>query len=104
MIHQHPPEAPQDEFQRLLAERDAAQRMFDWADTAHIDVAIRHLASVEEALAVAVRLGRRAIGIELNPDYLRLIEQRMADVRVRQISLFADEGVPSPSPEEEALP
>ncbi len=55
-------------------------------------------------LAVAVRLGRRAIGIELNPDYLPLIEARMADVRVRQISLFADAAAPSPSPEEEALP
>ena len=53
-------EAPQDEFRRLLAERDAAQRMFDWADADHIDVAIRHLASVEEALAVAVRLARHA--------------------------------------------
>lgn len=42
-------------------------------------------------LAVAVRLGRQALGIELNPDYLPLIEARMADVRVRQISLFADE-------------
>ena len=46
-------------------------------------------------LAVAVRLGRRAIGIELNADYVPLIHQRMADVRVRQISLFADEAAPS---------
>lgn len=57
-------------------------------------------------LAVTVRLSRRAIGIELNPDYLPLIAQRMADVRVRQLSLFADEIViaPAPSPEVEALP
>ncbi len=60
MIHSRQLEAPQDEFRRLLAERDAAQRMFDWADVDHIDVAIRHLASVEEALAVAVRLARHA--------------------------------------------
>ncbi len=59
MIRQHQSEAPQDEFQRRLAEWTAALVMFDWADTDHIDVAIRHLASVEEALAVAVRLARR---------------------------------------------
>jgi modification methylase len=29
-------------------------------------------------LAVAARLGRRAVGIELNPDYLALIKARCA--------------------------
>lgn len=37
-------------------------------------------------LAVAVSLGRRAVGIELNPDYCRLIEDRMQGVTP---SLFA---------------
>ncbi len=38
-------------------------------------------------LAVAVSLGRRAIGIELNPEYVALIEERMSGVTP---SLFAE--------------
>ena len=62
MIRPHPPETLREEFQRLLADRNAAQDLFNWADPDHVDVAIRRLAHVEEALAVAMRLARQAQG------------------------------------------
>jgi hypothetical protein len=40
---------------------------------------------------VARRLGRRSIGIELNPDYAALAARRL-----QQLSLFAHEIAPSP--------
>lgn len=42
-------------------------------------------------LAVATRLGRHAVGIELNPAYVPLIQRRLADVRVRQRDWLREE-------------
>lgn len=41
---------------------------------------LRHFAGSGTTLAVAVGLGYRAIGCELNPKYIKLIERRMRSV------------------------
>ena len=48
------------------------------AYTSPADVVLDPFAGSGTTLAVAKRLGRRAIGIELNPDYVELIKERCA--------------------------
>jgi DNA modification methylase len=50
------------------------------AGSAADDIVLEPFTGSGTTLAVAVGLGRRAIGCELNPDYLELIERRLATV------------------------
>lgn len=50
------------------------------ASTRHGDLVLDPFAGSGTTLAVALELGRRAVGIELNPEYVKLIRSRIASV------------------------